>query len=61
MKKNLSSHDHLVSFPLLTIVTGQGHISKVNVFCKEGAGDGTNAKAKRTKRWGIFLEFSSLF
>ena len=29
MKEDLSSQDHLVSFILLTILIGQGHISKV--------------------------------
>ena len=32
MKEDLPSQDHLVSFPLLTILTGQGYISKVLVL-----------------------------
>lgn len=32
MKEDLPSQDHLVSFPMLTILTGQGHISKVVVL-----------------------------
>ena len=32
IKVDLSSQDHLVSFHLLTILTGQGHISKVVVL-----------------------------
>ena len=32
IKVDLPSQDHLVSFHLLTILTGQGHISKVVVI-----------------------------
>ena len=34
MKEDLPSQDHLVSFPMLTILTGQGHISKVVVVAQ---------------------------
>ena len=29
MKEDLPSQDHIVSFPMLTILTGQSHISKL--------------------------------
>ena len=34
MKEDLPSQDHIVSFPMLTILTGQGHISKVVVVAQ---------------------------
>ena len=34
MREDLSSQDHLVSFTLLTILIGQGHISKVVVVAQ---------------------------
>ena len=34
MKEDLPSQDHIVNFPMLTILTGQGHISKVVVVAQ---------------------------